>query len=556
MRLDRRQFHAFALALLASGLTQRRALAATAAPEGRARLALDRLTFGANRAAIAAFESLGKQAWLERQLSLRTEDDTVLAERLARATLRIEYEADSDGEGRSWPGRSEDRPYRFLEATGPEILALIDYDTPMSYEERIRPAREVQAASLIRAVHAQAQLREVMTQFWHNHFNVNAFKDEVTAANFPAYDRVMRDNALGNFRVMLGAMARSPSMLFYLNNEASRASPANENFGRELLELHTLGAENYFNDLYDDWKAVPGALAGAAEGYIDQDVYEVARAFTGWSYGDGRWIAEGDEAPRTGAFHYIDAWHDPYQKRILGHELRPNGAPQADGERVLDLLARHPGTARHIARKMIRRLLTDTPDDAFVEAAAAVFLDAADADDQLAQVVRFIVLSEAFDATPAQKLKRPFEFLAALYRAAGAEVDSPSIDFIWHLGRAGWAQHEHRPPNGPSDLTEDWANTNSVNGLVNLALNACEPWFGATAFAPAEALPETATTWAEGFAHWHAVLGGDAGEARVLLAEMGEDPDAVLPFEDAEWTAWLMRTALGMAALTPHFLFR
>lgn len=556
MRLDRRQFHAFALTLLVSGIAGRRAFAASAGPADQARLVLDRLTFGASPAAIEAFNTLGKAAWLDRQLSLRTEDDTALADRLASARLRIEYEADRDAEGRSWPARSEDMPYRYLEATGEEVLALIDYRTGMSYEERIRPAREVQAASLIRAVHAEAQLREVLTQFWHNHFNVNAFKDEATAANFPAYDRALRQHALGNFRALLGAMARSPSMLFYLNNEASRASPANENFGRELLELHTLGAENYFNDLYDDWKAVPGAREGMAAGYIDQDVYETARAFTGWSYGDGRWIAEGDEAPRTGEFHYIDAWHDPYQKRILGHEFRPNAAPLADGERVLDLLARHPGTARFIARKLIRRLLTDTPDDALVTATAALFLETAEADDQLAQVVRFIAMSAPFELTPPQKLKRPFEFLASLYRATGADVASPTLDFLWHLNRAGWAQHEYGPPNGPSDLTADWANTNTVNGLLNLSFDAFEPWFGATAFVPAEALPATATTWADGFAHWLGVVGGDADEARLLLAEMDEDPDAALPLDDPDGTAWLMRTALGMAAVTPNFLFR
>ncbi len=400
MRLDRRQFHSLALAFLANGIVAHGARATALDPAAdRAVIALNRLSFGASAAAIKAFNALGKQAWLDRQLSLRPEDDTALARRLAWATLRIEYEAGNDGKGRDWPARKADLPYRHLDATGPEILALINYDTPMDYEERIRPAREVQAASLIRAVHAEAQLREVMTQFWHNHFNVNALRDETTAANFPAYDRVMRDNALGNFRTLLGQMARSPSMLFYLNNEASRASPANENFARELLELHTLGAEYYFNGLYDDWKAVPGALDGVATGYIDQDVYEVARAFTGWSYGDGRWIADGDEAPRTGEFHYIDAWHDPYQKRILGHEFRPNGAPLSDGDRTLDLLARHPGTARFISRKLIRRLVLDTPDEAFVDATADIFLAHADADDQLAQVVRFIVMSDAFDTS-------------------------------------------------------------------------------------------------------------------------------------------------------------
>ena len=556
MRLTRRQFHALALALMGTTLAQGRGVAA-ATPSDQARIALNRLTFGATPQAIATYEQMGKAAWLDWQLALGTEDDAALAERLALATLRIEYEAGNDGDERDWPARSEDAPYQYLTADGPTILELTDYETAMNYEERIRPAREVQGASLIRAVHAEAQLREVMTQFWHNHFNVNAFRDEVTAANFPAYDRIMRDNALGNFRVLLGQIARAPSMLYYLNNEASRASPANENFARELLELHTLGAENYLNDLYDDWKAVPGALEGAAQGYIDQDVYEVARAFTGWSYGDGRWIADGDEAPRTGDFLYIDSWHDPYQKRILAHEFGPNAGPMADGDRVLDILATHPGTARFIAGKLIRRLLADEPDPALVEATAAVFLEHAADEDQLAQVVRFIVNAEAFDATPPQKLRRPFEFLAALYRVSGAEVKKPSLDFLWHLARAGWFQHEHRPPNGPSDHNADWANTNLVNGLVNIAFNALEDWFGAVELDMAGATPDTVTTLAGGFAYWLDALGSDGEtEARLLFAELGEDPDAALPLDDPDGRQWLMRTALATATMTPQFLFR
>ena len=481
MRLDRRQFQTLAMALLAGSMLPGRTSAAT--PADPALLTLNRLTFGATPAAIARFAELGKAAWLDEQLHLDPTADTALADRLSAATLKIEYEAGNDGPNRSWPARSELIPYRYLTASGPEILALTDYATPMSYEERIRPGREVQAASLIRATHAEAQLREVMTQFWHNHFNVNAFRDEITAANFPAYDRAMRANALGNFRTLLGEMARAPSMLFYLNNEASRASPANENFARELLELHTLGAENYFNGLYDDWKAVPGAVEGAAEGYIDQDVYEVARAFTGWSYGDGRWIAEGDEAPRTGLFHYIDSWHDPYQKRILAHEFAPNGAPEADGNRVLDILATHPGTARFICRKLIRRLLADTPDDAIVEAAAELFLAHAAAGDQTrtsGAPHRDVRCVRRHPAAKAQASVRVRGLAVPRHRRRGGAAPRSISCGTWR--QAGWLQHEHRPPNGPSDRSEDWANTNAVNGLVNLAFNAFEEWFGAAEF--------------------------------------------------------------------------
>lgn len=122
---------------------------------------------------------------------------------------------------------------------------------------------------------------------------------------------MLRDNALGNFRALLGAVAKSPTMLCYLNNDVSRASPANENFARALLELHRLGAGNDLNDRYNRWAEVPGAADGLAQGYIDEDVYETARDFTGWSVGDGRWVADGTEAPLSLRFHYVEGWHDP-----------------------------------------------------------------------------------------------------------------------------------------------------------------------------------------------------------------------------------------------------
>lgn len=552
MDITRRQFHGLALAALAVAMA-RPAAASTSGSD--ARKTLNRLTFGANDAAIAEFERLGKSAWLEAELAKPVVDDA-LAARLSAATLRIEYEAGNDGPGKSWPARAEDLPYQYFDASGESLLPLLDYSKGMNYDERIRPAREVQAAALMRAVHADAQLREVLAQFWHNHFNVNAMKDEHCAAYFAAYDKVMRANALGNFRVLLGEVARSPAMLFYLNNEASKASPANENYGRELLELHTLGAENYLNDLYDDWKAVPGAKDGLALGYIDADVYEVARAFTGWSFGDGRWLADGDEAPRSGEFAYVDSWHDPYQKRVLAVEFGPNRAPMADGESVLDLLAHHPGVARFISRKLIRRLLTDEPSETLVDGVAKVFLAAADDDDQIAQVVRAIAMSDEFDATPARKLKRPFEFLASLYRASGLEVTKPSIGYVWELQQSGWSQHEFRPPSGHSDKSEHWANTSTLNGLVNIALYAHEDWYG-TGTIDFVTLHEGVETWDEMFAYWQRKMGGADAEASAaeFLALTGIDPaEAVSGNPDDR--RWAMASAAGIAALQPSFLFR
>ncbi|MFN4201792.1 MAG: DUF1800 domain-containing protein [Tabrizicola sp.] len=554
--LTRRMFHTRLIAALAAAALPP-ATGPLAASERADDLWLNRLTFGASPTSRAEIAALGREAWLDRQLTLRPEDDAALAERLALARLRIAYDAGEDENGR-WEARDEMRPLGFLSA-GPEaIVPLLEWQPgrAMEYSERMRPAQEVIAAALIRAVHAEAQLREMVTQFWHDHFNVNADKDHTTAAPFALYDRALRSHALGNFRTLLGEVAAAPSMLSYLNNADSRASPANENFARELLELHTLGAGNYLNDRHSDWREVPGATEGLAAGYLDLDVYEVARAFTGWSVGDGRWLAEGEEAPRTGRLHYVARWHDPYQKRVLGREFPPHRGPLEDGEEVLDILARHPGTARFVCEKLARRFLADDPPGALVDRMAETFLARTEAPDQIAQVVRVLVLSPDFSAPPA-KLRRPFELLAALYRATGAEATSTENGFHWQLGRAGWRQHGYGPPTGHPDRIEAWTGASTLNRLVDLAISAFEDWFdGADADLSSPA--GDAATLGE-FAAQHAdalAPGQGAGIAADLADAFGFDLSAPLDALSAEDRRGLGRSAVAFAALTPEFLLR
>lgn len=543
MRLTRRQFHMTLMASLAASALPR---AAQAAPNPD--LWLNRLTFGATAADRAAFP--GALAWLDDQLS-RPADDPGLTERLAAARLRIAYTEGSDENGHTWAAKDDLRPLSALTNAPADRLYCIDWTQGMDYSERARPANEVIAAAMIRAVHAPAQLREVMTQFWHDHFSVNSQKDEYTAAFFPGYDRVMRDGALGNFRALLGQMARSPSMLYYLNNADSRASPANENFARELLELHTLGAGNYLNDRYGDWQSVPKDADGLAQGYLDLDVYEVARAFTGWSVGDSRYLDEGSNAPKTGEFHYIEAWHDPYQKRILGVEFPPNRAPMADGEQVLDILASHPGTARFVCTKIARRLLTDHPDAALVDELAAVFLAAKDAPDQIAQVIRALVTHPSFETTPPTKLRRPFEFMAALYRATGAEITGTENSQQYQLMRAGWRQHEYGPPTGHPDTLDKWTGASSLNRLIDFALVGHDDWFGVATLDLAATEPgETVGAF---LARWAAKIGSDqAGLAEV----MGIDPAAPTSDFSPDDRKGAAAAAIAFAALTPQFLLR
>jgi uncharacterized protein (DUF1800 family) len=557
MIINRRTFNVSSLALLLASATDA-SDATAAAPNAIAVKALNRLTFGATQKSVEDFSALGLEAWLDRELAKPASNDD-LRKRLSGARLKIEYEAGKGDKGTSWKARKESIPYQYFDVSGERLLPLLDFEKHgMDYEERIRPAREVQAASLIRAVHADAQLREVMTQFWHDHFSVNSMRDEHTAAYFAIYDKMLRENAFENFRVLLGEVARSPSMLFYLNNEASRASPANENFARELFELHTLGAEHYLNSQTTQWSDVPGAAEGLARGYIDQDVYEAARALTGWSFGDGRWIADNDNAPMTGEFHYIDRWHDPYQKRILAVEFRANDGPMADGEKLFDVLAHHPGTALYVCRKICRRLVADEPPQSLIDQAVAAWQAHVDAPDQIAKVIRTIVLSPEFADTEARKLKRPFEFLASFYRSTDAEVTSPSMEFIWELSKAGWNQHEFRPPTGHPDKSDYWTNTNLISGYVSLALNAFEDWNEAGKADLAAALPKGTTKISDTIRFWvsqfHHVQPAD-GHVGDMMVQISENPDEALPTEAKE-REQVLRGIVAMVALSPQFLFR
>jgi uncharacterized protein (DUF1800 family) len=559
MEVTRREFQTSLLTALALVLAKAPAFAAAPDAQLSGRRVLNRLTFGATDTEEKLLDELGLEAWLDKELA-KPANDAALVERLGKAKLLIEYEAGKDDGGKSWGALKEARSYGYLKIQGEPLVDLIEYspEVGMAYEERIRPAREVQAASLTRAVHADAQLREVMTQFWHDHFNVNAAKDERTGAFFVLHDTIMRENALGNFRRFVGEVTRSPAMLHYLNNADSKASPANENFARELMELHTLGAENYANNLYDRWSDVPGAVDGLAEVYIDEDVYEAARALTGWSIGDGRQYDDNDFFPRTGEFHYADSWHDPYQKRILGREFPANQGPMADGEQLLDLVAFHPGTARYLSCKIARRLFLDEPPEDLVQSTADLFMRERDAPDQIAKVVRHIVMSPLFLETQPQKLKRPFEFLASLYRALGADSTSPGGAFQWELLQCGWAQHECRPPTGHSDKNEHWANTNYISGLMNVSLMAFEDWFEGGKLDLSANIPDGMNKYREAAAHFMSKMVdpkvADVFSREIAIAVHGNE-DAQLP-DNPDHRDWQLRGIIAMTALHPEFLYR
>jgi len=310
---------------------------------------------------------------------------------------------------------------------------------------------ELQRAKLLRAVYSERQLYEMMVDFWENHFSIFANKDDDRYL-LTSYDReTIRPFTLGRFRDLLGASAHSPAMLFYLDNwrssvprpyAATNTKPAgvdgglNENYARELMELHTLGVDG---------------------GYTQKDVLEVARCFTGWT------IQKPNE---QGLFLYRPGLHDDGEKIVLGHRILAGGGI-SDGERVLDILARHPSTARFIATKLARRFISDDPPQSIIDRAAAVFLKT---DGSIRETLRAIVTSPEFFSTTAYrtKMRSPFEYVAASMRALNAETDGdrPVLDAV---GRMGQPVFGRITPDGYADRADQWLSSGAMIARLNFA---------------------------------------------------------------------------------------
>lgn len=432
---------------------------------------LNRIAYGGTPEQQQHLDEIGLKKYLEYQLNPQHGTDAACNERLSKATLHIEYKAKDmkpgDKPDETWPAVKEDRPLLTLGDDIEDLWKLTD-GKRVNYNEQIRPAQEVRSATWLRAVYSEWQLREVMVEFWHNHFNVNAFGDGHIGATWPVYDAIMRRNCFGNFRIFLEDVAKSTAMLLYLNNAKSKASPANENYARELFELHTLGADHYYNNLYNRWREVPGAVHGAPIGYIDQDVYEAARAFTGWTIEDGSNTGRGTTFPSTGKFTYFDGWHDNYQKRVLGNEFDPNAPPMADGNKVLDLVAHHPGTAIYLCTKLCRRLVSDEPPKQLLTRAVKTWQKYAKHPEQIKYVLRTIILSPEFADSEGRKVKRPFEFVASFLRTTGASF-VPNEHLFNSVADAGYRHFSWPMPTGHPDTAEFWINTSSTLTNWNIA---------------------------------------------------------------------------------------
>jgi uncharacterized protein (DUF1800 family) len=510
------------------------------------RTALNKLAFGPSDETLHHISRIGVDGWLAEQLKPPVDD---CSQRIANTSLRLKYvsktpEAEVD----------EQRPIEVIAQPIEQHWKTAEKTVPGQERTFFRSA--VAAATLIRAVHSRWQLREVMVDFWHNHFNVNAVGEPLIAVALPAYDRdVIRRHALGNFREMLEAVATSAAMQIYLNNRSSRGGAANENYARELFELHTLGRPAYLNALYNKWRKVPGATEGRPQGYIDQDVYEAARAFTGWSIEDGAGIGAGRRLPTTGKFIYVETWHDNYQKRVLASEFDPYQSPLSDGRRVLDLVADHPATAHYLCDKLCRRLVSDEPDPAMVSDAVKVWTEERRKPDQIARTITAIVRSEAFRRSAGSKVKRPLELYASFARASGIEV-TPTAGLLGELDGSGQRLFGWGPPTGHPDENDYWLSSNMMRRRWSLLLGLADDAWKAGQPAAAAAIAERPTPEQAVNAAHRRLLGVEAppNVTRAIVEGLGLKPG--LPFDTRRDAPQLARRMLAYCAMTPAFQSR
>lgn len=435
-------------------------------------IALNRMAYGPRPGDIERVRTMGFNAYVEEQLAPAAIDDSDCDSRLAAVRLRL---------------LDQLLPLAALSKPIAELWYLTDYNTLLDDAERKRPFHEVRVATWIRAVYSRRQLQEVLVDFWHNHFNINAASDVRIQVALPSYDRdVIRTHCLGNFRTLLEAVAGSTAMLYYLDNVHNRASSGvsgNENYARELFEQHTLGVANYLRG-YTNAEGVSANADGHAHGYVDMDVYEAARCFSGWTVANGE-----NNRAGTGEFFYDPDWHDPDAKTVLSVDGQPTiaaGQGAQDGRLVLDMLARHRETARNLCTKLCRRLIADNPPASVIDAAVDTWMAHLDADDQIRRVVRTILLSEAFQSTWGQKIKRPFAAIISYLRATGAELPSDTLDIADSYWMRIFNEYQHTgqrlfawpTPAGHPDLMSYWANSNGMLRRWELPFVLAQNWGG------------------------------------------------------------------------------
>lgn len=309
---------------------------------------------------------------------------------------------------------------------------------------------QIQDYDLIRKIHSRRQLLEKMVYFWDNHFNTD-YRSHFRG-QYEVYENdAFRDLAYGRFVDLLIASGKSPAMMVYLNTDVSRKENPNENYAREVLELHTLGVDDQ----------------GHPNGYTQTDIVEAAKAFTGWTLPAGA-------AP---GFRFVSSRHSPGEKTVLGQTVAFDGTGPGEGERVLQIMASHPSTARHLAKKLCEYFVSETPSSALITEVASVF---ADSGGDIRKVLIAIVTSPEFNDVANYRglVKTPLEYVVGLYRNLG--VWSSRDPFRSRLTKAGQGLFEMPPPTGYKEKSDHWLNTHALFQETSMAYEATIPGFGST----------------------------------------------------------------------------
>lgn len=456
--------------------------------ENSVRHALNRMAYGPKPGDVDRVRAIGLERYIDQQLNPERVADAAIETRLQSfSTLTM---SSQELANKYFVPALMERQQRQRQAAAAGDTRPTDMQppagraqgmTPDQLRTAVQPAivtNELTQARMLRAVESERQLQEVLTDFWFNHFNVFIGKGQVRQY-LTAYERdAIRPHVLGSFRELLGAVAKSPAMLFYLDNWQSSAEGAtpvvselerrlndpnltpqarqrlttqlqrakqaprptrgiNENYARELLELHTLGVDG---------------------GYTQADVINLARIFTGWTI---------DQPRQGGGFIFRPATHDPGTKMVLGKTFAATG--QSEGEFALDMLAAHPATAKHLARKLAQRFVVDEPTAALVDRVAKVFLYTRG---DLRAVTRAVLTSPEFFAEDARrsKIKTPFEFVVSAVRATGATVTTAQ-PLVAALQTLGMPLYGAQQPTGYGTSASDWVNTGALIARMNLAVD-------------------------------------------------------------------------------------
>lgn len=556
---------------------------------------LDRLTYGTRAADYAEFLSLGNNgpervtAWVDRQLDWSSIDDSAFENKIAS----LNYDTlDKD-------------------------LVTQWQDHHVNNNDRNRPAEEMERLMVARALHSKRQLLESLADFWHNHFNIYLY-DFYAQSTFVSWDRdVIRPpvsghprppymhhgHMLGNFRKMLELSSQHVAMQYYLDNFINQQGNPNENYAREMMELHTLGAENYTplgdpDSIPKTPIPMPWGAGGAdimvpiAESYVDADVYSAMRMMTGWKIKDNSRSDSSNDEDTGEPFFYLP-WHDPYLKTILGKSWSDFSPAPDDIKQFFDLLAYHPGTARHIAGKLCRRFISPNPPQSVIDDVAETFYENRYENDQLTRTYRTLLNSDAFldPANFGTILKRPMEALISALRVMDTSYwpernDEHSWSIIsYYMGRAGHRPFYRRAPDGFPQEEDEWLGSNNLLYVMrgfdwicdrntSNQDNAVVPILRITEQAPALDLPDHSPDHLASF--WLARIlgyvpdGGWQGDPKQQAASdfMRTNPydpaqwPADVPFPDISennWPTYIHERLRGMVKLiltTPDFLYR